>query len=77
MPAPRFALPPHLGWPHWLGALLFGLMLVLLVLILSWLLTAAPAWALAVIAAQGSAGSLIVRVPLHLELHRIWTTNTT
>ena len=40
MPAPRLALPPHPGWPQWLGALLFGLMLVLLVLIVSWLLRA-------------------------------------
>ena len=40
MPAPRLALSPHLGWPHWLAALLFGLMLVLLVLIVSWLLRA-------------------------------------
>ena len=44
MPAPRLALSPHLGWPHWLASLLFGLMLVLLVLIASWLLRAcAPA----------------------------------
>jgi hypothetical protein len=40
MPVPRLALPPHPGWPHWLAALLFGLMLVLLVLIVSWLLRA-------------------------------------
>jgi hypothetical protein len=40
MPAPRLALSPHLGWPHWLAALLFGLMLVLLALIVSWLLRA-------------------------------------
>ena len=40
MPAPRLALPLYPGWPHWLGALLFGLMLVLLVLIVSWLLRA-------------------------------------
>jgi len=40
MPAPRPALSPHLGWPHWLAALLLGLMLVLLVLIVSWFLHA-------------------------------------
>jgi hypothetical protein len=40
MPAPRLALSPHLGWPHWLAALLFGLVLVLLVLIVSWFLRA-------------------------------------
>jgi len=40
MPAPRLALPARLGWPHWLGALLFGLMFVLLLLIVSWLLRA-------------------------------------
>ena len=40
MPTPRVALSPHLGSPHWLAALLFGLMLVLLVLIVSWFLRA-------------------------------------
>src|SRR5579864_2005248 len=30
----------RIGWPHWLGALLFGVLLVLLVLIASWLLRA-------------------------------------
>ena len=40
MPVSRFVLPARLGWPHWLAALLFGLMLALLVLIFSWLLRA-------------------------------------
>jgi hypothetical protein len=40
MSAPRPVLSPHLGWPHWLAALLFGLMLVLLMLIGSWFLHA-------------------------------------
>jgi hypothetical protein len=40
MPATRFVLPARRDWSHWLGSLLFGLMLVLLVLITAWLLRA-------------------------------------
>ena len=39
-PAPRLALPPHSNRSLSLAALLFGLMLVLLVLIVSWFLRA-------------------------------------
>jgi hypothetical protein len=38
--APMTALPAHLGWARWLSALLFGLLLLLLLLIASWLLRA-------------------------------------
>jgi hypothetical protein len=40
MSASRPPYSSRLGWPHWLAALLFGLMLVLLVLMASWLLRA-------------------------------------
>jgi hypothetical protein len=38
--APAVVLPTRLGWSRWLGALLFGLLLLLLLLIASWLLRA-------------------------------------
>ena len=38
--APAVALPAGLGWSRWLGALLFGLLLLLLLLMASWLLRA-------------------------------------
>jgi hypothetical protein len=38
--APALALPARLGWSRWLGALLFGLLLLLLLLLASWLLRA-------------------------------------
>ena len=38
--APAIALPARLGWSRWLGALLFGLLLLLLLLMASWLLRA-------------------------------------
>jgi hypothetical protein len=38
--APMVALPARLGWSRWLSALLFGLLLLLLLLITSWLLRA-------------------------------------
>jgi hypothetical protein len=38
--APLAALPAGLGWSRWLGVLLFGLLLLLLLLIASWLLRA-------------------------------------
>lgn len=38
--APAVALPARLGWSRWLSALLFGLLLLLLLLITSWLLRA-------------------------------------
>jgi hypothetical protein len=38
--APAVALPTGLGWSRWLGALLFGLLLLLLLLMASWLLRA-------------------------------------
>ncbi|MDP1839411.1 MAG: hypothetical protein Q8N31_18370 [Reyranella sp.] len=38
--APMAALPARLGWSRWLSALLFGLLLLLLLLITSWLLRA-------------------------------------
>ncbi len=38
--APAVALPARFGWSRWLGALLFGLLLLLLLLIASWLLRA-------------------------------------
>ncbi|MBS0521401.1 MAG: hypothetical protein JSR90_22070 [Proteobacteria bacterium] len=38
--APVLALPARAGWSRWLGALLFGLLLLLLLLIASWLLRA-------------------------------------
>ena len=38
--APVVALPARLGWSRWLSALLFGLLLLLLLLITSWLLRA-------------------------------------
>jgi hypothetical protein len=38
--APMVAVPAGLGWSRWLGALLFGLLLLLLLLIASWLLRA-------------------------------------
>src|SRR6202008_3505288 len=38
--APALALPARPGWSRWLGALLFGLLLLLLLLIASWLLRA-------------------------------------
>lgn len=38
--AAQSSLSERLGWPHWWGALLFGLLLVLLALIASWLLRA-------------------------------------
>jgi hypothetical protein len=38
--APAIALPARLGWSRWLSALLFGLLLLLLLLITSWLLRA-------------------------------------
>lgn len=38
--APAALLPARLGWSRWLGALLFGLLLLLLLLITSWLLRA-------------------------------------
>ena len=38
--APLAALPAGLGWSRWLGALLFGLLLLLLLLLTSWLLRA-------------------------------------
>src|SRR5207248_6525249 len=38
--APAVALPARLGWSRWLGALLFGLLLLLLLLMASWLLRA-------------------------------------
>lgn len=37
---PMVALPARLGWSRWLSALLFGLLLLLLLLITSWLLRA-------------------------------------
>jgi hypothetical protein len=37
---PAVALPARLGWSRWLGALLFGLLLLLLLLMASWLLRA-------------------------------------
>ncbi len=37
---PMVALPARVGWSRWLGALLFGLLLLLLLLIASWLLRA-------------------------------------
>ncbi|MEI7874763.1 MAG: hypothetical protein WCK95_21725 [Alphaproteobacteria bacterium] len=38
--APMVALPARVGWSRWLSALLFGLLLLLLLLIASWLLRA-------------------------------------
>jgi hypothetical protein len=38
--APAALLPPRLGWSRWLSGLLFGLMLLLLLLLASWLLRA-------------------------------------
>ncbi len=38
--APMVAMPARLGWSRWLSALLFGLLLLLLLLITSWLLRA-------------------------------------
>jgi hypothetical protein len=38
--APAALLPARLGWSRWLSALLFGLMLLLLLLLTSWLLRA-------------------------------------
>ena len=38
--APAVALPARVGWSRWLSALLFGLLLLLLLLIASWLLRA-------------------------------------
>jgi len=38
--APALALPARLGWSRWWGALLFGLLLLLALLIASWLLRA-------------------------------------
>jgi hypothetical protein len=38
--APVLALPARVGWSRWLGALLFGLLLLLLLLLASWLLRA-------------------------------------
>jgi len=38
--APAAPLSPGLGWSRWLGALLFGLLLLLLLLIASWMLRA-------------------------------------
>jgi hypothetical protein len=38
--APAALLPARLGWSRWLGALLFGFLLLLLLLITSWLLRA-------------------------------------
>ncbi len=38
--APIAVLPARLGWSRWLGVLLFGLLLLLLLLIASWLLRA-------------------------------------